>query len=91
MHKKGDRSYPITDGLALIVGVVQPVMTLPQIILVFQLQDSSQISLATWLTYDIASLILLVYGIKHKLKPIIVSQAIWLVVQTIMIAAVFLF
>lgn len=91
MHKKSDRSYPVTDTLALIVGVAQPIMTIPQIVLVFKVQDSSQISLATWLTYDIASVVLLIYGFKHKLKPIIISQTIWLVVQTVMIAAIFLF
>lgn len=91
MHKRSDRSYPITDALALLVGLAQPIMTIPQIVLVFTLHDSSQISLATWVTYDIASVVLLIYGFRHKLMPIIISQICWLVVQTIMIIAIFTF
>lgn len=85
MHKKSPRSYPLVDGLALLVGFVQPIMTIPQILTVIQAGDASQISWITWLTYDIASIILLTYGIAHRLMPIIVAQALWLVVQTVMI------
>lgn len=79
------------DKLTLIVGVIQPLMTLPQIITVYQQGDSSQVALATWAAYDIASVVLLLYGIKHNLKPIIFAQIIWLIMQTAMVASVFIF
>ena len=79
------------DRLTLIVGVIQPIMTLPQIITVYSQRDSSQIALITWIAYDIASVVLLMYGMKHSWKPIIFAQIIWLIVQTTMAASVFIF
>jgi len=89
--KKGKRSYREIDALALVVGILQPLMTLPQIIVVFQAKDASQLSLLTWVAYDIASVVLLIYGIVHKLKPIVVAQIFWLIVQSVLILAIFLF
>jgi len=89
--KKGKRSYRKIDALALVVGILQPLMTLPQIIVVFQAKDASQLSLLTWVAYDIASVVLLIYGIVHKLKPIVVAQIFWLIVQSVLILAIFLF
>jgi uncharacterized protein with PQ loop repeat len=81
-HIKKASKSPRLDGLALLVGILQPVMTLPQLWMIIELQDASQISLWTWVTYDIASVIMLIYGIKHRLVPIIVAQILWLSVQT---------
>jgi uncharacterized protein with PQ loop repeat len=91
MHKKSTRSFPVIDRLAILVGILQPIMTIPQIVMVVSIGDASQISLWTWLTYDIASVVLITYGIKHKLAPIIIAQVAWLIVQTIMIALIFLY
>lgn len=90
-RKKGGKKLrlSVVDGLALLVGIIQPLMTLPQIILVLQAQDASQISFWTWATYNVASVVLLVYGLMHRLVAIIVAQLLWLVVQTIMIILVF--
>lgn len=79
------------DTLALIVGIIQPLATLPQIYLVFSSGDVSQVSLFMWTSYNVASVILLIYGLKYKLLPIIWAQILWLVVQTLMMVAVFVF
>lgn len=81
----------VVDSLALIVGVVQPVATLPQIWLVYSAQDATGVSVLMWTFYNIGSLVLLTYGIRHKLVPIIVAQVLWLIVQTPMMLAVFIF
>jgi len=79
------------DTLALVVGVIQPLTTLPQIYLVFSSHDVSQVSLFMWTSYNVASVVLLIYGLKHKLLPVIGSQILWLIVQTPMMIAVFIF
>jgi len=79
------------DTLALVVGVIQPLATLPQIFLVYSSQDASQVSLFMWTSYNVASVVLLAYGFKYKLTPIIWAQVLWLLVQTPMMLAVFIF
>jgi uncharacterized protein with PQ loop repeat len=88
-HKIKNNS-PI-DTLALFVGIIQPVVTLPQIYLVYSTQDASDVSLFMWAGFNVASVILLMYGLRHKLKPIIFAQILWLLVQTPMVLSVFIF
>lgn len=91
MHKKSKNSFPVIDNLALLMGFLQPFFTVPQIFMIVESQDASSISLITWVTYDVASVVLLIYGLKHKLRPIIVAQVLWLIVQTILIALLFIY
>jgi len=89
-HHKVTRGDTI-DALALLVGIIQPLATIPQIYLIYSTQDVTGVSLFMWTCYNIASVILLMYGLKHKLMPIIVAQILWLTVQTPMMVAVFIF
>jgi len=79
------------DALALVVSILQPLTTLPQIYIVYTSKDVSQVSLFMWTAYNVASVILLIYGLKHKLAPIIWAQSLWLIVQTLMMIAVLIF
>jgi len=79
------------DSLALVVGIVQPLITLPQIYLIYSTQDATGISMIMWAGYNVASVILLIYGLRHKLVPIIVAQVLWLIVQTPMVIAALIF
>ena len=79
------------DKLALVVGIIEPLTTFPQIYLVFTSHDVSQVSLFMWTGYNVSSVILLIYGLKHKLLPVIGAQILWLFVQTLMMIAVFIF
>lgn len=81
----------LIDQLALVVGVLQPLTIIPQIYLVYSSRDTSTVSFFMWASYDVASIILLLYGFKHKLTPIIWAQSLWLLVQTPMMISVFLF
>jgi len=79
------------DSLALAVGIIQPLTTIPQIYLVYSSGNASEVSLFMWTGYNIASVVLLIYGLKHKLKPIVWAQILWLIVQTPMMLSVFFF
>ncbi len=85
------KSHKVIDRWALIIGTIQPLMTLPQILLVYSSHNASQISIVTWVAYDVASIVLLIYGLKHRLLPIIVAQILWLIVQSVLVIATLIF
>ncbi|HRN97666.1 MAG TPA: hypothetical protein PLZ58_04440 [Candidatus Saccharibacteria bacterium] len=89
--KRVTKRTKMIDSVALLVGIVQPFTTLPQIWMVYVSQDASQVSFFMWTGYNVASIVLLVYGIHHRLPPIIWAQVLWLVVQTPMMVSVFFF
>ena len=78
------------DRIALIVGIIQPLTTLPQIFLTFTSHSAVGISLIMWISYDVGSAVFLIYGIRHRLWPLIFTQIFWLLVQTPMILLYFI-
>lgn len=86
---KIELTHPI-DSLALLVGVLQPFATIPQIVLVFQSGNAAEVSVFMWAAFNVASVIILIYGLKHKLSPVWFPQIIWILVQTPMMLAPFI-
>lgn len=80
-----DKRIRMLDKVIYIVGVLGPVMTLPQIIKIFLLKDASGVSLMTYLLLAIFSGIWLMYGIVHKEKPIIISNILWVISEAIIV------
>lgn len=76
---------------ALIAGIIQPLITLPQIIDIYGNQSAEDVSLLTWLGYLVFGVIFLVYGIAFNLKPIWVGQIIWLTMQSIIVVGILIY
>jgi uncharacterized protein with PQ loop repeat len=77
------------DRVALVVGIAQPLMTLPQIYLVYSTGSATGVSPFMWAGYNIGSIVFLTYAIRHRLWPLIWTQIFWLIVQTPMMLAIF--
>lgn len=76
---------------ALIAGIIQPLITLPQIIDIYGNQSAEDVSLLTWLGYLVFGVIFLVYGFAFNLKPIWVGQIIWLTMQSIIVVGILIY
>lgn len=79
------------ENFALAAAIIQPLITLPQIIEIYSNQSARDVSLATWVGYLIFGLIFLVYGAAFKLKPIFFGQIIWVTMQSIVIAGILIY
>lgn len=84
MSKKQQKST--VDKLVAIAAVLYPLSTIPQIISVFQ--DAGGVSLPAWVGYQVFSIIFLLYGISYKLKPVVVTQVLWVIVNSLVIAGI---
>jgi len=76
---------------ALIAGIVQPLITLPQIIIIYGSHSATDVSLLTWLGYLTFGVVFLVYGLVFKLRPIWVGQIIWVTMQAITVIGILLY
>jgi len=76
---------------ALIAGLVQPFITLPQIITIYGNQSAEDVSLLTWIGYLVFGIIFLMYGIVFRLRPIWAGQIVWVTMQVIMVVGILLF
>ena len=66
----------------LIIGSIGPLATLPQAVEIFTRHDAGSVSLLSWLIFVFVNGYTLLYGIVHKLLPIIASNTIWVIVDT---------
>jgi len=86
-----DKKVRFLDNIIYIVGVLGPVMTLPQIIKIFFFQNAAGVSLITYIALTLFSCVWLLYGIVHKEKPIIVTNILWIFSEVLIVIWVVLY
>ena len=89
--QKRSRYVKFLDKLTFIVGVIGPFTVLPQIYSIFHTRSAAGVSLATWLLIFIVTFPWILYGMAHKEKSIIVSFALWEVVNLAVVVGVLLY
>lgn len=81
----------LLDKSTIVVGVLGPFMTLPQVIQIWTTQSAEGVSLATWSFYIFISLVWVVYGVKKKILPIIVADSLWVVFELMIVVGILLY
>ena len=67
------------DNFLLVIAVLGPLVTLPQIIRIFLYKNADGLSIITWGFFALGSIPWVAYGIVHKEKPIVVSYSLWFI------------
>lgn len=80
LHKHSELRKPI-DVVILVTAIAQPLITLPQVFVIFGSHAAVGVSLLTWGGYEVFAATWLIYGIVHRLKPIMVTECLWILVQ----------
>ena len=73
------------------VALVTLVMTLPQIYTIWVDRQVAGISLWSWITYWVGSLVWLVYGIQKRDRIIYLPCAAWLLLDTAVVLGVLIY
>lgn len=73
------------------IALVTPILTIPQLALIWLNHQTAGVSLLTWGSYAVMSGVWLIYGLLHQQKPLILSQACLFVLDFGVVLGVFLF
>lgn len=76
---KNQANVKLVDRLTYLVAIIEPVVTLPQVYLIFRDKTAEGIAISSWIGYQLFTLVWLWYGIVHKEKVIVFYQLCWLV------------
>jgi len=90
-HLQGKKTKTLIDNLMSLAAVVHPMTAVPQVVQIYQTHDVAGISLVTWFGFMTIGLVFLAYGILHKIKPFIVTQVLWFVVDFLVVAGVLMY
>ena len=76
--------YPATtwwkrwlDRVVLAVGILGPVMSIPQIWLIYIGQDATGVSPISWFAWSLFNVPWILYGLVHREPPIITTYTLW--------------
>jgi uncharacterized protein with PQ loop repeat len=81
----------ILDKVALVVGVLGPICTLPQIYNIWILHAASGVSVFSWGSYALFNTVLLFYGIAHQVKLMIIMYSLWFLVNLAVAIGAFIY
>jgi len=73
--KKGKNATKVFDTVVLALGAINLFATLPQVVEVWVNQNAAGVSSISWGYYAFFNLVMLLYGVAHKAKPIIITYA----------------
>ena len=79
------------EQTALIAGIIQPLISAPQIFQIYSNHSAKDVSLLTWVSYLVFGIVFLTYGIMFKLTPIWVTQIIWILMKIAIIVGILLY
>jgi len=65
------------DALVYTAGILAPVMTLPQIYLIFSTRNASGVSAEAWLAWALLDVPWILYGVVHRERPLVVTYTLW--------------
>jgi len=77
---------PAIDRLVTAVAFIGPLTSLPQIFEIWFVDKSAAgVSVITWTAFVLMAIVWLVYGIVHRQRPIIISNTLWIVAQSLIV------
>lgn len=79
------------DNLSMIAAILMPFTTIPQIYKIWVLQSTAGVSMSTWILYTILCIPMVIYGIYYKMKPIIVLNILWMIMNITMIIGLIIY
>lgn len=81
-------SVRFLDHVVTITGIVAPLSNLPQLFDIIHAQSGAGISMITWGTAVVTKAVWTLYGLTHREWPIIISNALLLIVNAMIVGAV---
>lgn len=84
-----DRLKRSMDKFIYFIGVLGPIMALPQLIEIWVYGNSAGVSALSWGAFGVIAFFWCVYGVLHRNRPIIISQVLWMLFDVLIVIGIF--
>lgn len=89
MSSHSNKSYrKLVSYMMYITAFAMPLTVMPQIIQIYTTKVVTGISLSSWVMYLLFGIVPLIYGISEKIKPLIITNILWIVVDIAIIVGI---
>ena len=84
-YKKQNTNKKLIASAMYIVAFAMPLSHIPGIISLYQTKVTTGQSVTTWVVYFVGGLVPFAYAISNRLKPLILSNVLWVSVDLLML------
>ncbi len=81
----------VLDRVVLAVGVIGPVMSIPQILLIYVGKDATGVSSVSFLAWAVMNIPWIMYGMVHRETPIVITYTLWFFCNVLIFAGAVLY
>jgi len=81
----------IIDRVVMVTGLMGPIASIPQAVEIFSMQDAQGVSLITWSFFVLANIAMLIYGLVHRIQPLIISNLAWVAIELVVVAGILMY
>lgn len=85
------KKITVVDRCMMVASAAYPLMSTPQILSIYLDHNVQGVSLTTWVGFMSFGTIFLTYAVVHRIKPLIVSQILWMIADILVVAGVLLY
>ncbi len=89
--KKHNSSKRIIGYAMYVVAFAMPLSHVPSIINLYQTKVTTGLALDTWIIYFIGGLVPFAYAITNRMKPLIISNMLWVTIDAFMLYGILKF
>lgn len=90
-HKAKNAKRDPIDRIVYLVAFAAPAFEMPQLFTIYSRHSAKDVSAVTWGCFAIASFVWLLYAVRHKLKPLIISYLLFTTIETVTLASIILY
>lgn len=75
----------------MVLGVSSVLAIIPQAVEIWAEKNAAQVSLITWSYFTMYVIVMLIYGLVHKEKPIIMTYATNVIIYVVVVTGIVLY
>lgn len=93
-HEEYPHPHPgirFLDRFLIIIAAVGPIVSVPQIIKLYETRAVEGFSIITWILLAVMNIFWIIYGIVHKEKPLVISYSLWFISNSLMVLGIILY
>ena len=79
------------DHLVLVVGVVGPAATIPQILKIYITHQATGVAALSWGTWALLDIPWILYGLAHRERPIAITYTLWFTANVLVFVGVLMY
>jgi len=88
-HLSNKKRINMFDKLILVAAFAYPLSAIPQVLEAVR-GNIEGVSLLSWATFTVFATLFLVYSLIHRITPMIITYAMWWLVDAAMVVAILL-